>query len=518
MYHTFHQRSGPSYYHSLTDKVIPTAKFDHMQHSGLHDLEQYYAALAPSSHFYPGETLCHPPLMHAPYEETFHHSPNITYSPTSSDGASVGRLSPIAMARLQAYHVYQQQQELQEMQEGYERHQQQQQQQHYQQHHIQHHPHYNDLPEPDSLATGSSCLTSSETEIGQVERSTSALSHGHGHSHGHDSRNARIRMMRAAAAAMIESPLLMYPNHASGSDDQMDHFQVGRSSAGQASVEDSGKEASTPVEYIPVPLAPSTSSPPSPKDDASVVSSPPSGTKATLEPSTTSEQPSPPPERKTSVRRAEQNRTAQRAFRQRRQHYVKDLEAKAQAADAVDAQIAEADARLTDIQCLAERLAVDRENWMRERSLWWTEREEAMDLANALVQDLDSLNKENVKLQEVMMQCRKKIDADTSVENPASEKRSATDVLQFSDLLNSDTTMSSFTVGTSVTIEASSQPPPSKRRNTAEDSFAPSTTASPSTVTTTLPLFPRLRHHSEEDTVGRHGGNFHFAAQSAEDQ
>lgn len=108
-------------------------------------------------------------------------------------------------------------------------------------------------------------------------------------------------------------------------------------------------------------------------------------------------------ERKTTDRRAEQNRTAQRAFRERRQQYVKDLEVKAAEADTLDARLAEAETRLTDIQCLAERLAADRESWMRERELWWRERDEAVTVVGALVKELEETNKENQKFRELLL-------------------------------------------------------------------------------------------------------------------
>ncbi|KAL8280636.1 hypothetical protein RQP46_006959 [Phenoliferia psychrophenolica] len=82
------------------------------------------------------------------------------------------------------------------------------------------------------------------------------------------------------------------------------------------------------------------------------------------------------------TKRAAQNRAAQRAFRERKEQHVKDLEQKASLVDTtlarcttLEASIASLTTSLTAYTAERESWRVDREAWETERALWETERE-----------------------------------------------------------------------------------------------------------------------------------------------
>ncbi|KAJ3149278.1 hypothetical protein HDU86_007001 [Geranomyces michiganensis] len=233
-----------------------------------------------------------------------------------------------------------------------------------------------------------------------------------------DSRSARIRMMRAAAASINERSNAYKSggnnarDSANGSDDDMDEFPIAKLAIAKlAHRQPQPSSLQLPLQHQQQQQLQHHQSTPrttqqykAPPRRASVSSSTHEcdSTAAAAEPGSISGGNVGSGDRKTSARRAEQNRTAQRAFRERRQHYVKDLEEKAAQADTLDSRILQADGCLADIQSIAERLAADREAWMREREMWWRERDEAVTLANSLVTELDALNKENCRFREVL--------------------------------------------------------------------------------------------------------------------
>ncbi|KAJ3152648.1 hypothetical protein HDU89_001341 [Geranomyces variabilis] len=284
-----------------------------------------------------------------------------------------------------------------------------------------------------------------------------------------DSRSARIRMMRAAAASINERSNAYKTgsnnagDSANGSDDDMDEFAIAKLAVAKLSQRqtqplplqqpEQHHQHHHQQQLHSTPRAPQQHKPPTRR--ASVSSSTHEGdsTAAAAEPGSLSGGNGNSGDRKTSARRAEQNRTAQRAFRERRQHYVKDLEAKAAQADTLDSRISHADRRLADIQSIAERLAADREAWMREREMWWRERDEAVSLANSLVTELDVLNKENCRFREVLDGLSSAVTAgkgelpanllpmaqlalqlQVSGETPGSRKRTITE-LEFEDMI-----------------------------------------------------------------------------------
>ena len=105
---------------------------------------------------------------------------------------------------------------------------------------------------------------------------------------------------------------------------------------------------------------------------------------------------------RTSTKRAEQNRAAQRAFRERRQRYIKDLELRSQAADALSAQLLDTTARLAELQHALDALMADRDAWTREREVWWRERDEAVTVAESLARDLEECQRENKRLRDAV--------------------------------------------------------------------------------------------------------------------
>ncbi|KAJ3055369.1 hypothetical protein HK097_010714 [Rhizophlyctis rosea] len=105
---------------------------------------------------------------------------------------------------------------------------------------------------------------------------------------------------------------------------------------------------------------------------------------------------------RTSTKRAEQNRAAQRAFRERRQRYIKDLELRSQAADALSAQLLDTTARLAELQHALDALMADRDAWTREREVWWRERDEAVTVAESLARDLEECQRENKRLKDAV--------------------------------------------------------------------------------------------------------------------
>ncbi|KAJ3158958.1 hypothetical protein HDU86_002127 [Geranomyces michiganensis] len=104
----------------------------------------------------------------------------------------------------------------------------------------------------------------------------------------------------------------------------------------------------------------------------------------------------------TSAKRAEQNRAAQRAFRERKQRYIKELEVKAALLDARNGQLGDSEVRHRDLRTMVERLTRERDVRIKERELWWREREEVFRIVDALRKDLEQLHGENERLKEVV--------------------------------------------------------------------------------------------------------------------
>ncbi|KAJ3012279.1 hypothetical protein HKX48_006357 [Thoreauomyces humboldtii] len=102
------------------------------------------------------------------------------------------------------------------------------------------------------------------------------------------------------------------------------------------------------------------------------------------------------------AKRAEQNRAAQRAFRERKQRYIKELEVKATLLDSRHGQLAESEARHRELRTMVERLTRERDVRIKERELWWREREEVFRVVEGLRKDLDQLHGGNDRLKEVV--------------------------------------------------------------------------------------------------------------------
>ncbi|TPX55831.1 hypothetical protein SpCBS45565_g08490 [Spizellomyces sp. 'palustris'] len=109
-----------------------------------------------------------------------------------------------------------------------------------------------------------------------------------------------------------------------------------------------------------------------------------------------------PNSRKVSAKRAEQNRAAQRAFRERKQRYIKELEVKAALLDARNGQLQDSENRHRELRNMVERLTRERDVRIKERELWWREREEVFRIVDALRRDLEQLHGENERLKEVV--------------------------------------------------------------------------------------------------------------------
>ncbi|KAJ3184807.1 hypothetical protein HDU85_001486 [Gaertneriomyces sp. JEL0708] len=106
--------------------------------------------------------------------------------------------------------------------------------------------------------------------------------------------------------------------------------------------------------------------------------------------------------RKTTARRAEQNRTAQRAFRERRQQYIRTLEERAEQVERVEELLREHKQRLVDLRSLADGLAEERKSWERDRAHWWREREEMCNIALTMGRELEHITSQNAKLRELL--------------------------------------------------------------------------------------------------------------------
>ncbi|KAI8822474.1 uncharacterized protein EV422DRAFT_566163 [Fimicolochytrium jonesii] len=412
---------------SLADATSPAAEPHHV-----HD--QFHHSMYPSSHigmygmyqdsFYGNShmdagALCHPPLMHAPYDHGADMGAAVRLSPISMDSrsptlsrGSSTRHSPLMLgsrSRLASHQLHPLQPE-------------------HPLHHISHNAlHFADDDRIYQHAAAEARRIHHQ-QLEHVEQRHPASSQRHPQISASDlsyetANNARLRMMRAAAAAIIESPM--------GFD--YDDKEALQRQLNAETPEAQSKSART------------KSSGESRRASGSDKTDPSSPTAALAHPDNNkADMMTTPAERKTSARRAEQNRTAQRAFRERRQQYVKELEAKAAQSDSLEVRLAEADARLAEVQCLAERLVVDREAWVSERELWWRERDEAVSLANSLVQELDTLSKENVKFREVLdglsdPAIAAKIAASLDTPSEGSRKRSA---LSFEDMIANNETPS----------------------------------------------------------------------------
>ncbi|KAJ1553904.1 hypothetical protein HK096_005877 [Nowakowskiella sp. JEL0078] len=101
-----------------------------------------------------------------------------------------------------------------------------------------------------------------------------------------------------------------------------------------------------------------------------------------------------------SERRAEQNRAAQRAFRHRKNLYIKNLEAKVKHCETREAEFSALDQRCKDLQTVLETLTRERDyiNW--ERDSWKHEREQILGSFEKMRWELSQLHIENTKLRE----------------------------------------------------------------------------------------------------------------------
>ncbi|RKO85552.1 hypothetical protein BDK51DRAFT_38435 [Blyttiomyces helicus] len=105
---------------------------------------------------------------------------------------------------------------------------------------------------------------------------------------------------------------------------------------------------------------------------------------------------------KLNAKRAEQNRTAQKAFRERRGKYIKELEEKALKYDRMEDSLHRTSGCLAEAEDAVHRLSLERGAWVRERELWWRERDEAIRVANTLARELEISQRETEKLKEMV--------------------------------------------------------------------------------------------------------------------
>ncbi|KAJ1567697.1 hypothetical protein HK096_009037, partial [Nowakowskiella sp. JEL0078] len=103
-----------------------------------------------------------------------------------------------------------------------------------------------------------------------------------------------------------------------------------------------------------------------------------------------------------SERRAEQNRAAQRAFRHRKNLYIKNLEAKVKHCESREAEFSVLDRQCKDLQTVLETLTRERDyiNW--ERDAWKREREQILDSFEKMRWEISQLHGENASLRETL--------------------------------------------------------------------------------------------------------------------
>ncbi|KAJ3009264.1 hypothetical protein HKX48_008071 [Thoreauomyces humboldtii] len=102
-----------------------------------------------------------------------------------------------------------------------------------------------------------------------------------------------------------------------------------------------------------------------------------------------------------TARRAQQNREAQRNFRERRKNYIKELEVKVQNLISKDSVLQKTEQQCRDFQMIVDRLSAERDVWVRERELWWREREEIYRAVEALRMEVRQSQTENRRLREM---------------------------------------------------------------------------------------------------------------------
>ncbi|KAJ3150270.1 hypothetical protein HDU86_006661 [Geranomyces michiganensis] len=102
-----------------------------------------------------------------------------------------------------------------------------------------------------------------------------------------------------------------------------------------------------------------------------------------------------------TARRAQQNREAQRNFRERRKNYIKELETKVQNLISKDSILQKTEQQCRDFQMIVDRLSAERDVWVRERELWWREREEIYRAVEALRMEVRQSQTENRRLREM---------------------------------------------------------------------------------------------------------------------
>ncbi|KNC96112.1 uncharacterized protein SPPG_08501 [Spizellomyces punctatus DAOM BR117] len=101
------------------------------------------------------------------------------------------------------------------------------------------------------------------------------------------------------------------------------------------------------------------------------------------------------PKRKVSEKRAQQNRAAQRAFRQRKEQYLRDLETRAQSWEDRAKYLEPFEKRCRDFQDALERAAFERDGLLRERDYWYHQCEELRHSVYKMGAELDLLKGES---------------------------------------------------------------------------------------------------------------------------
>lgn len=157
---------------------------------------------------------------------------------------------------------------------------------------------------------------------------------------------------------------------------------------------------STPGASVPIPLPVATppASQPTRYDDAGNMSSASGGDAYDEGPRSAAGGKAPS---RVSARRAQQNREAQRNFRERRKNYIKELEAKVQTLVSKDTLLQKTEQQCRDFQMIVDRLSAERDVWVRERELWWREREEIYRAVEALRMEVRQSQTENRRLREM---------------------------------------------------------------------------------------------------------------------
>lgn len=106
---------------------------------------------------------------------------------------------------------------------------------------------------------------------------------------------------------------------------------------------------------------------------------------------------------KSASKRALQNREAQRAFRERKEKYIKSLEAKVRDMDSVTRQSTALEQRSQQIEYHVQQLSREKDILLKERELWVQERTESWRQVELMRTDMISLQEENQRLRKLTM-------------------------------------------------------------------------------------------------------------------